>query len=108
MLDQLLIFVAVIVIPFPIGYVLASKRPQSRNFRNAIVAAAPVSLPFFVWAAWITATQVIGCTRDACNDVAQLWAMALYLIGFLAGVTGFGVGLIGDTVARNRARQDAE
>ncbi len=108
MLDQLLIFAAVILIPFPIGYLLASKRPHSRPARNALFAALPVSLPFFVWAAWITATQVLGCEGDACNETAQVWAMALYLIGFLTGVTGFGVGLIGDTVARNKAKKGAE
>ena len=108
MIDQLLIFAAVIAIPFPIGYGLATWRPHSRTIRNAIVAALPVSLPFFLWAAWITATQVIGCEAAGCNDDALLWAMALYVIGVLTGITGFGVGLIGDTVARNRAKKSGE
>ncbi len=108
MLDQFLIFVAVIVIPLPIGYLLANKRPQSRNIINAIFAALPVSLPFFVWAGWITINDVIGCDPATCNETAQVWAMALYMIGFLTGVTGFGVGLIGDTMARNRAKQNGK
>ena len=108
MLDQFLIFVAVIAIPLPIGYSLAKWRPQSRGVRNAIFAALPVSLPFFVWAVWIMLTEDMSCDPEPCEDMAPLWAMALYVIGFLTGVTGFGVGLIGDTMARNRAKQGGD
>lgn len=108
MIDQLLIFAAVIAIPFPIGYGLATWRPRSRNIRNAVFAALPVSLPFFLWALTISLTEDMTCSGEGCNESAQLWAMALYVIGVLTGITGFGVGLIGDTVARNRAKKGGE
>jgi hypothetical protein len=35
--------------------------------------------------------------------MSQLWLMAFFVIGVLTGVTGFGVGLLGDAYARRRA-----
>lgn len=108
MTDELLIFVAVVVIPFPIGFALAHYRPASRNLKNAALAALPVSLPCFAWALWVTLTEDMTCSPEPCETMAPLWAMALYVIGVLTGVTGFGVGLLGDTYARNRAKKRAE
>jgi len=109
MTDELLIFVAVVVIPFPIGFALAHFRPNSRNLKNALIAALPISLPCFAYALWITLSQDLSCPAEGpCENTARLWAMAFYVIGFLTGVTGFGVGLLGDTYARNRAKKRAE
>ncbi|MGB3796643.1 MAG: hypothetical protein WA957_10130 [Alteraurantiacibacter sp.] len=108
MIEQYLIFIAVIVIPFPIGFALAHYRPASRNLKNAAIAAVPVSLPFFAWALWVTLTEDMTCTTEPCEDMATLWAIALYVIGVLTGVTGFGVGLLGDFYARKRAEEHAE
>lgn len=102
MLENLLIFAATLIVPFAIAFGLAHYRPASRNLRNAAIAAAPVFLPFIGGALWITVTELIGC-GDACDEKAMTWAMALYVIAVLTGVTGFGVGLLGDTYARNRA-----
>lgn len=109
MSDQLLIFVAVVAIPFPIGFALAHFRPHSRSLKNALIAALPVSLPCFAFALWITLSQDFSCpAQGPCDNTARLWAMAFYVIGFLTGVTGFGVGLLGDAYARNRANRRAE
>lgn len=105
---QFLIFFAVVLVPFPIGFVLADYRPESRNLKNAAIAALPVSLPCFAYALWITLTEDMTCTPEPCEDMAPLWAMALYVIGVLTGVTGFGVGLLGDAYARNRAKSRSE
>ena len=67
MTDELLIFVAVVVIPFPIGFALAHYRPASRNLKNAALAALPVSLPCFAWALWVTLTEdMTSVTRAVC------------------------------------------
>ncbi len=104
MLFELLIFAATILMPLAIGFALGHFRPASRNFRNALLATLPVCLPFFAWALWIALTEDLSCTTDPCENVMPLWAMALFAIGVLTGVTGFGVGLLGDTYARNRAK----
>lgn len=103
MSDELLIFAAALLVPFPIGYALAHFRPQSRTIRNGILAALPISLPCFAWALWITLTEDLSCSEEPCDNFAVLWAMALYVIGVLTAVTGFGVGLLGDAYARRRA-----
>lgn len=103
MIVELLVFAMAIVVPFVAGFALAHFRPQSRNLKNAAAAALPVSLPFFTWAIWVTFMQDMNCTPEPCETMAPLWAMALYVIGVLTGVTGFGVGLLGDAYARNRA-----
>ena len=41
MTDQFLIFFAVVLVPFPIGFVLAHYRPESRSLKNAALAALP-------------------------------------------------------------------
>ena len=106
MIDAFIIFVIVIVVPFPIGFALAHFRPQSRNLKNAALAALPVSLPCFAFAIWISLTQDMTCEQEPCT--APVWAMAFYVIGVLTGATGFGVGLLGDAYARNRAKRRAE
>lgn len=108
MSDELLIFAAVVVVPFPIGFVLAHYRPHSRPLRNALWAALPISLPCFAWALWITLTEDLSCSQEPCDNYAVLWAMALYVIGVLTGITGFGVGLLGDAYARRRKREQGE
>jgi len=105
MTDQFLIFIAVVVVPFPIGFVLAHYRPDSKAMKNALIAALPVALPCFAYALWITLAYDMSCPAEGpCENGAQLWAMAFYVIGVLTGVTGFGVGLLGDAFARNRAK----
>lgn len=106
MIENLLIFAATLIVPSAIAFALAHYRPASRNLRNAAIGAAPVCLPFFGIAAWITATELIGC-GETCEDASIMWAMALYIIGAITAVTGFGAGLIGDTFARNRAKAKA-
>ena len=108
MISQFLIFFAVVLVPFPIGYVLAHHHPESRSLKNAAIAALPVSLPCFAYALWITFTQDMSCTTEPCENMAPLWAMAFYVIGVLTAVTGFGVGLLGDAYARNRAKNRSE
>ncbi|WP_120078355.1 hypothetical protein [Aurantiacibacter odishensis] len=109
MTDQFLIFFAVVLVPFPIGFVLAHYRPESRSLKNAALAALPVSLPCFAYALWITFTNDMTCpTKEPCENMAVLWAMAFYVIGVLTAVTGFGVGLLGDAYARNRAKNRSE
>ncbi len=104
MIDQYLIFIAVIVIPFPIGFALAHYRPRSKPMKNALLAAIPISLPCFAYALWIALTQDLSCPVEGpCENMAQLWLMAFFVIGVLTGVTGFGVGLLGDAYARRRA-----
>jgi len=105
MIVELVIFIAVLLVPFAIGFTLAHFRPGSRNLRNAAFACLPVCLPFFGWALWVTLTQDLTCSPKPCEDIAQLWVMALFVIGVLTSVTGFGVGLLGDTYARNRAQK---
>lgn len=106
MFDALVIFVIVIVVPFPIGFALAHFRPESRNMKNAALAALPVCLPPFAYALWITLTQDMTCQQEPCTG--PIWVMAFYVIGVLTGVTGFGVGLLGDAYARSRAKGRAE
>lgn len=108
MIDAFIIFVIVIVVPFPIGFALAHFRPETRNLKNAALAALPVSLPCFAYALWITLTEDMSCSPQPCEDMAPIWAMAFYVIGVLTGLTGFGVGLLGDAYARNRAKGRAE
>lgn len=108
MLIELLVFALAILVPFPIGYALAHFRPQSRKFRNAAIAALPACLPFFGFAIWITLTQDMSCDVEPCENMAPVWAMALYILGIVTAVTGFGGGLIGDTMARNKAMKGGE
>ncbi len=109
MLDQYLIFLAVILIPFPIGFAMAHYRPRSKPMKNALYAALPVSLPCFAYALWNALTQDLGCpAQGPCENMAQLWLIAFFVIGVLTGVTGFGVGLLGDAYARNRAKNRSE
>ena len=108
MTDQFLIFIAVVVMPFPIGFALAHYRPESRSVKNALIAAIPVSLPCFAYALWITFAYDMTCTEEPCDNYAVLWAIAFYVIGVLTAVTGFGVGLLGDAWARNRAKNRSQ
>ncbi len=106
MIDQYLIFIAVIAIPFPIGFALAHYRPHSNSLKNAALAAIPVALPCFAYAIWIALTQDLACPAEGpCENMAQLWLMAFLVIGVLTAVTGFGVGLLGDAYARKRAER---
>ncbi|MEL1250539.1 hypothetical protein [Aurantiacibacter gilvus] len=107
MLVNLLVFVLVIVVPFPIGFGLAHYWPERKNLKNAAVAALPACLPFFGFALWVTLTRESNCVVDDCDDMAQLWAMGLYVLGVMTAVTGFGVGLLGDAYARRRAAEKA-
>lgn len=105
MIDQYLIFIAALVVPFGIGFALGHFRPHVRSMKNAVLAALPVCLPFFAWALWVTLTEDLSCTANPCENMAPMWAMALYVIAVLTGVTGFGVGLLGDAYARRRAEE---
>ena len=107
MIDQYLIFIAVIAIPFPIGFALAHYRPHSKQpEERGLFAAIPVALPCFAYALWIALTQDLTCPAEGpCENMAQLWLMAFLVIGVLTGVTGFGVGLLGDAYARKRAER---
>ncbi len=107
MIIELLVFVLVIVVPFPIGFALAHYRPASKNLRNAALAMLPACLPFFGFALWITLRPNPECTIEDCEDMATAWAMALYVLGVVTAVTGFGVGLLGDSYARKRATEKA-
>ncbi|MFB0611176.1 hypothetical protein [Aurantiacibacter poecillastricola] len=108
MIVQLIVFLAVIVVPFPIGFVLAHYRPESRRWVNALFAALPVALPCFAYALYLTLVFDLSAEDGAGENMATIWAMAFYVIGILTGVTGFGVGLLGDAYARNRAKKDVE
>ncbi|MWV28268.1 hypothetical protein [Aurantiacibacter rhizosphaerae] len=106
MIEQYLIFIAVIVIPFPIGFALAHFRPHSKSLKNAALSALPIALPCFAYAIWIALTQDLSCpAQGPCENMAQIWLIALCVIGVLTGVTGFGVGLLGDAYARRRAQE---
>ncbi len=107
MILELLVFALVILVPFPIGFALAHRRPASRNFRNAAIAMLPACLPFFGFALWIALTQDMTCEVEPCEDMASLWAMGLFVLGVMTAATGFGVGLLGDAYARNRASKRA-
>ena len=108
MIIELLVFALVIVVPFPIGFALAHYWPQRKNLKNAAVAALPACLPFFGFALWVTLTRESNCVVEECDDMAQMWAMGLYVLGVMTAVTGFGVGLLGDSYARNRAKKQAD
>ncbi|WAT18097.1 hypothetical protein OZN62_00540 [Aurantiacibacter sp. MUD11] len=105
---ELLVFALVILVPFPIGFALAHYRPQSKNLKNAAWAALPACLPFFGFGLWIVLTQDLSCEDPPCQNMAPMWAMAMGVLGVLTAVTGYGVGLLGDAWARNRARKRGE
>lgn len=107
MIIELLVFALVILVPFPVGFALAHLRPASKNLRNAAWAALPACLPFFGFALWITLTQDMSCDVEPCENMAPVWAMALYVLGVVTAVTGYGIGLLGDAYARNRAKKKA-
>jgi len=109
MIPELLIFVLVVVVPAPIGYALAWFRPESKSVKNGLIAALPISLGFFGFALWVTLTQDMNdCTELPCENVAPIWAMALYVLGVVTFITGLGAGLLGDAFARKRANPPAE
>lgn len=108
MIVELLIFALAIVVPFPVGYFLARRRPQWSKFKNAALAALPACLPFFGSALWVTLTQDMSCEVEPCENMAPIWAMAVYVVGVITAITGFGVGLMGDIYARSKATKDGE
>lgn len=108
MIIELLVFALVILVPGPLGFALGHFRPQVKNLKNAAIAALPACLPFFGFALWITLTQDMSCEDPPCQNMAPMWAMALYVLGVVTAVTGFGIGLLGDSWARNRAKRNSE
>ena len=102
---ELLVFALVILVPFPIGFALGHFRPHTNNLKNAGIAAVPACLPFFGFAIWIAVTQYLECTDDACEQTLPLLAMAMFVLGVVTAVTGYGIGLLGDAFARNRAEK---
>jgi hypothetical protein len=98
MVLELVVFALVILVPAPAGYGLARVRPGSVPWKNGLLSALPALLPFLGFAGWLS---FFGQTE---GETAILAAIALWVLGVIAFVTGMGLGLLGDAWARSRAR----
>lgn len=108
MITYLLFPILAFLIPGGIGYALGRFRPGGKRWVHGLLSALPVSLSIFGFAGWIVLTQDMSCDPAPCNNMAPMWAAALAVIGVVALLTGMGMGMIGDAVARGQVTKGSE